>query len=259
MIKMKELLLESDQDIDAQDIYNFYYLFTISQLHPQVLQSQYGAHIQQTYLDALKLKYVNTFRQIISKQIQKYHDRKRIDPDFDVKLMVGATGQTLWDLMKKTYRSDMNRRNEVWILACEFLTKLEASTDYKSICLYIDRLNNCIHNTSASILSKLVNGHSLVNAYNKVHHARSIGAYAKNVDKDLTQLNNQMDEVKAMDILPPHQPFGDRYEELQQALRQPFTALEFASRNGPNPQIEKVLKGTPYENEYRRVVAKYSK
>ncbi len=189
---LKELIMENNGDaITSRNIFDFYYLFTISQLQPAALQTNYGTHTENLFLNALKAKYISNFKTIISKQIQKYHDRKRIDPDFNVSLMVNASPATLLDLMKKTFRSDMTRRNEVWILACEYLMKLENSSNKKETYLYIDRLNNCIHNTQSSILSKFANGSALVSAYDKVHHARSIKAYESNVSNDLVQIIRQ--------------------------------------------------------------------
>jgi len=194
MIKLKEILQNDGGGITTRDIFNFYFLFTVSSYHPEVVQSNYGKYIQDTYLKGLKNKYVHLFKQLVSEQLMKYYKRGRVESDFDIsKVTEDSPASTLLELMKKTYRSDMVRRNDVWIQACEFLVKLENSSTNKEIYLYIDRLNSVVHNTQSQILGKV--SYDLVHAYDKVHKAKSVRDYQQFVDSDLRQLMNQ-DELK---------------------------------------------------------------
>ena len=191
-IKLRELLNESIDNIGVSDIYNFYYLFALSVYHPQTLSTDYGRFIQDEYLKKFKAKYVSIFKRLVVEQLQKYYSRKRIDPDFDInKANVNSPAQVLQGLMKKTWRSDMVRRNESWELVCDFLTNLENSSSTKDTYLYVDRLNSVVHNTQTKVLDKMPGGYQLIRAYNQIHRAKSVSEYEQFVDKDIRQLNSQ--------------------------------------------------------------------
>ena len=59
-------------------------------------------------------------------------------------------------------------------------------------------------------------------------------------------------EVDLEGAKPRYARFGaNDEEELVNALRQPFTALDYALRNNqPDPRIWRVVRGTPYEQDY---------
>jgi len=192
MISLKSLLLENivSPGISNTDIFNFYFLFTLASYHPESIQTDYGKYIQDVYLKNIKTKYINIFKGLVIRQLKKYYSLQRIDKNFDPsKIQDNASCFTLLELMRKTYRSDMNRHNDSWILICEFLSKLESSSTSKETYLMIDRLNACIHNTGTNILGKV--SFELVDAYAKVHRSKSIKEYEQYVDKDLRQLLNQ--------------------------------------------------------------------
>jgi len=62
----------------------------------------------------------------------------------------------------------------------------------------------------------------------------------------------KLKEVFAVDLKPPHQRWDNPDEELDIALRSPFTALDYALRNGPSQRLWEVIKGSPYESQYIR-------
>jgi hypothetical protein len=53
------------------------------------------------------------------------------------------------------------------------------------------------------------------------------------------------------EIKPPYIDL-DRDQEMETAVRQPFTAHELAMRRGHHPKLWAAVKGSPYEREYRR-------
>lgn len=190
MIKLRHLLNENTGELTSRDIYNFYFLITVASYHPEALKTDYGSFIESEYLKPLKAKYVSLFKKLMYDQLVKYVKRGRIDPDFPTnKLNPNLSGAELTSLMQKTFRSDMQRRNDVWNMAGEFLSKLEAAHNPKDIYLMIDRLNASVHNTQTSILGKV--SYDLVHTYDKIHNVKSIKELLPFVDKDLKQLLSQ--------------------------------------------------------------------
>ena len=53
--------------------------------------------------------------------------------------------------------------------------------------------------------------------------------------------------------------FDDPDDELTLALKQPFTAWEYALRYGPNVKLWNVIKGSVYENDYIKKFGKHLK
>jgi hypothetical protein len=163
IIKLKDLLTEAvggGMSLSASDIFNFYYLWYISTTSPQVVNTDYGREIMKTYLQGLKAKYVGLFKIILVKQIAKYIKQKRIDPDFPVDVISNLgnlSTSELKRLMAKTFRSDMKRRNDVWNMVSEFVYKLENSSSVNDMFLYINQLNNAVHNTGTQIMDKFPN------------------------------------------------------------------------------------------------------
>jgi hypothetical protein len=127
----------------------------------------------------------------MAEQLQKYVVRKRMDPDFDVnKIGENESAEVLWHQMLKTFRTDMKRRNDVWNLVGEYLTKLEKSVSPKDIFTFVDRLNSCVHNTNTLILGKASDGTALMQAYNAAHN-HDPKYWKQYVNKDLKQLIDQ--------------------------------------------------------------------
>jgi hypothetical protein len=172
------------------DIFNLYFLEYLHSSAPQLFSTDYGEFILKTYTDALRKKYLTVFKHLLADQLKKYVSRKRTDPDFNTSaISSNANASTLHDLMRKTFRSDLKRRNDLWVLVGEYTMRLEQSSGLKDTFTYINMLNNSIHNTGTKILEKV--DFKLLHALDIVAKAKSIGEYEKFVDKDLRQLRSQ--------------------------------------------------------------------
>lgn len=205
MVKFKTLLTESIDSVNkvevmsAKDIYNFYFLWWTATKQPTLVSTPYGKEIMNYYLTQLKMKYVRLFKKLLAKQIFKYIQRGRIDPDFpaDVssKLFDMSAGE-LQTLMAKTFRSDMQRRNDRWIMVADFVNKLEKASTPKDMFLYINQLNNAVHNTRTKVMDKFPNFYSeLVKAFDTVDKATNPQLQLKGlVDKDIRDLWNQEEQ-----------------------------------------------------------------
>ena len=188
---LDSLLSEAGAYITTQDVYDFYYLWWLLLHQPEVFKTQYGEYILSDHTQRLRAKYISVFKKLLCEQLQKYLTRGRVDPDFDLKgITLAEPAEVLWHKMEKTWRSDMKRRNVVWNLIGEYLAGLEAATAPDKICLYLDRLNNCVHNTGTPILDKLKDGYALMQALDTVAgHAPNM--WKNRVGKDLRQLEAQ--------------------------------------------------------------------
>ena len=185
---MRALLLEGVGGLNSSDIYNFYFLWTLYANSPHIFKDGYAEHILKEYAEKFKAKYLKLFKQLIAEQLQKYAIRMRTDPDFDVKkISPDAPAYVLFELMKKTFRSDMQRRNDVWNLMAEHTAALEDAKMPKSIFISIDRLNASVHNTNTSVLGKFEGGHSLMTAY-RATSTNDPNYWKQYVDKDIRRL-----------------------------------------------------------------------
>lgn len=201
MITLKHLLTEFGESnivptISARDIYNFYFLWWIANNESNLVSTPYGKEIMEHYISKLKDKYVKCFKIIIAKQIAKYIQRGRVDPDFPkdaLPTLQGKSASELQTLMAKTFRSDMRRRNDNWDMVANFLTNLEGAMDTKSKFLYINQLNNAVHNTGTQVMDKFPNYYSeLRAAFDRVHRAKNPELEFKPlVDKDIRSLLSQ--------------------------------------------------------------------
>lgn len=188
------LFLESEEminELSPSDLYNFYYIATLVSMNK--IQGEYANFIVKDFIPKLKSKYLRIFGELCYKQIKKYISRNRIDHDLTMELLEHNKDnyKMLDELMRKTFRSDMKGRNDVWNLITENLYKLSTSGSIKDICFYIDRLNNCIHNTNELIFSKFVNASKLMSAFDEIHNAPTLNAYKNKVAKDIRELENQ--------------------------------------------------------------------
>lgn len=179
-IKLGDLLNEAligSLSLSAKDIYNFYYLWYIATTQPSVVTTPYGKEVVKTYLQALKDKYVKLFRRLLINQIAKYIHRGRVDQDVlikNVNELESLSSSELQKLMSKTLRSDMKRRNERWDLVADFVTKLESANSTADMFLYINQLNNAVHNTQTQVMDKFPNFYSeLEPAFDAVNKIKS--------------------------------------------------------------------------------------
>jgi len=178
------------------DIYNFYWICTAlsyEQIEDEKVQL---AHF---YLKEIQDLYVSVFTELLTKQIEKYVSRGRIDmqqgqPAFDVKQIRAAPLQQrpalIKQMMAKTFRSDMKRRNEVWDQIADHLYNLANTGLINKICFYIDRINNSVHNTSTLVLDKLPNGMGLMQAFDNCHKSRNPKEFARFVSPEIRKLVN---------------------------------------------------------------------
>lgn len=204
MIKVKSLIKEIHDTgtILPRDVYNLYYLEFVSSRYPALVQTPYGKEILSYYLSKLKEKYLNLFKTLLFKQIDKYFRRNRIDPDFDKsRLSPEASAKDLKDLMAKTFRSDMKRRNDVWNAVAGYVYGLEHATSPNDIFVNINGLNNSVHNTQGKILfdwTKVPNANELMQAFSVADGIKNGAQWELmkgKVDKDVRDLLNQDDTI----------------------------------------------------------------
>lgn len=193
MTKRFNLLYESlmQNTLSTSDLYKFYFLATLNSQGQ--LNSPLAKFLADEFIRYIKPKYLRVFLELIENQLRKYASRKRHDVDFSADAIDKFRGNAdkYDELMKKTYRSDMKRRNDVWNLITEYTKELAQSMDKKSIFFYIDRLNNCIHNTKENILVKLPNGDKLLEAFDNIHNFQSIQNFLQYIPKDFREVLNQ--------------------------------------------------------------------
>lgn len=189
----KYILLKEENEkklnLISRDLYNFYFLFTL--LSRKEISGEFEEYIAKEYMKKFKEKYLFVFKELLYKQILKYINQNRVDSDVTIERLKANKNNSsdLYEMMKHTYRSDMSRRNEVWNMIGEYLKELDDVSEINKVGFFIDRLNNCIHNTKEIILSKFDNGYQLVRTMDEIHNAPSLNSYKNNVDKDLRQLN----------------------------------------------------------------------
>lgn len=180
MILLKTLISEElvGEKLSAGDVYNFYYLWYISNTVPKAVSTDYGREVMKTYIRALKDKYVRLFKDILVKQLIKYIKRKRVDSDLFLYPINISSNQIstseLKKLMNKTFRSDMKNRNDQWNMVADFVDKLNSSTMTADMFIYINQLNNAVHNTGTTIMRKFYNfNNELRPAFDMVDKIRS--------------------------------------------------------------------------------------
>ena len=169
-------------DITPNMIYTFYYLEKMMIQHetPEVKRELIKFLVQ------LKPMYIDTFSKLLIDQLSKYHSRKRVDSDFD--MGTNTSPVELARLIKKTFRSDMTRRNDLWNVCADNLVSLSQSNSLNTTILYIDRLNTCIHNANESMFYKLKDGYQLVQTMDVCKNFRDVRAFLPYVSRDYRDL-----------------------------------------------------------------------
>jgi hypothetical protein len=195
MIQFKSLVKEvhNVETLSQRDIFNFYYLWHTASHSPELVSTAFGKEVLNYYLQQMKTKYVRLFKKVLLNQIQKYKARRRVDNDFPMdKPDENSSASELQFLMKKTFRSDMKTRNEKWDMVAAFVSNLTAASSNKDIFLWINQLNNAVHNTNSKVMDKFPNFHTELNrAFDTVAKATNIEALKGMVDKDIRDLKNQ--------------------------------------------------------------------
>jgi len=186
-MNFKNYIIESfldDTKVTTKDIYSFYYVAFILQTQKNDLEES-TLQLYHNFLLHLKQKYLTVFTNMVVEQIKKYIIRGRIEPEYK-KEMDNVSDLTLLDyIMKKTFRSDMIRRNIEWEKLTENLILLRDAKNIDKIIFYIDRINNCIHNTHEQILTKLENGYELLKAFDIVHKSKRPEMFRSNIHIEL--------------------------------------------------------------------------
>ena len=62
----------------------------------------------------------------------------------------------------------------------------------------------------------------------------------------------KLKEIIGKERIPPRAGYDNPDDEMFIALKQPFTAMDYALRYGPNPKLFAVIRGSPYERDYVR-------
>lgn len=180
--------------LTATDVYDFYWLYSAFS-YDQINIQDYN--VAEFYLKELRDIYLQAFTELLTKQIEKYVSRGRIDmvqgkPAFDIATVRAAPFQQrpmmLRKMMAQTYRSDMTRRNDVWDMIAEYLQGLSHAENAKQITWYIDRINNSVHNTGTAVLDKFKGGMDLLRAFDTVHRAKVPRDYARFVSPEVRRL-----------------------------------------------------------------------
>jgi len=192
MIKLKSLLKENSGNLSSKTIFDFYYLWYLYTNNPILFESNYGKFILENYTEEFKKICVDLFKKLVYKQIVKYVQRNRIDIDFPKGQPTGNTSsKDLLLLMKKTFRSDMKRRNTRWEGVAESVANLENSNSPKDIFLWVNQLFNAVHNTETKVMDKFPNYYSeLLKAFDIVrdHNPQH---WKQFVSSDIRQIENQ--------------------------------------------------------------------
>lgn len=162
-------------------IYNFYFLYTYSQT---VEMDSVGHFLVNDFARRIKEVYLFEFKRIVFDQLMKYERRGRIDSDF----MIGDSFEKMDILMRKTYRSDMKRRNVNWEMLTGLLVSLDRAVEAYRIFFLVDRINNCIHNTGGSMMGKFINGGELTLALDRCHRLVDLREFRPFIDREYRRL-----------------------------------------------------------------------
>jgi len=210
----KELELDDtwsfEVPLTARDVYNFYFLHGIKTYFSELLRTDFGEFLFKEYLNYFKKKYVKTFKELIARQIAKYMYRGRIDPDFptfdgidvkdtekNVEKLRQVSPSELYRLMRKTFRSDMIRRNERWEEIATHYEMLNRSSSPNDILLAINMLNNAVHNTRTTVIDKFPNYYGELDAaFKEAATFKDLNQYIGKVDRDLWKLFRSSDYLE---------------------------------------------------------------
>lgn len=169
--------------LSPRTIYNFYFLYTFLQTRGT---DQYSGFLVNEFAQNIKKTYLRVFEKLLKSQLEKYDSRRRVDADF--KIIDNLSLTQIFELMKKTFRSDMKRRNDRWIDLAKWVVELENVSDTKSIFHVVDRINNTTHNTHELILSKFENARELMTTFNTCHEMPSLEGFRPFIAKEYAKL-----------------------------------------------------------------------
>jgi hypothetical protein len=169
---IEELDIFRDDKLRPEDIYNFYYLnFILSDEREKQSLTLDEINSSRFEIDLIKKKYLDVFLPVVQSQLKKYLSRGRLDPSaFQMDDIKTRDYLKLDEFMKKTYRSDMKRRNINWEELTSNLAKLQRTNNLRDMMFHLDRINNTIHNTAESMLTKFSNSSELIQALKDSHN-----------------------------------------------------------------------------------------
>jgi hypothetical protein len=114
----------------------------------------------------LREKYLKAFQPVLINQLRKYITRGRMVKDVDERDLANASFDQLDQYMNLSRRSDMKRENKRWNMLSDYLAKLSHERrNVEKIKEVIDRINNTVHNTGESMLTKFDNARELLDAF----------------------------------------------------------------------------------------------
>jgi hypothetical protein len=188
--------------ITSQQIIDFYYLDYLKNF------SKINSNNFFRLVSPIVKNYLQSLRFILSEQIKKYVKVGRIDADFNTNTGYNDLSfAELEKMVKRTFRSDMKRRNESWNKFAEYLTTLDEiqnnSNKLTEIFFIVDRLNNIIHNSGKILVSKLENGNELLKILAFVHTAKPHDLYVK-ASSEIQELYRDFDREQRK-----YSQFGD--------------------------------------------------
>lgn len=175
--------MEEPLRISPRTIYNFYFLYTYLQTQGT---DQFSGFLIQEFAQNIKKFYLKTFQELLARQVQKYIKRGRTDKGLQIGNSISP--ENLLELISKTFRSDMIRRNDRWIDLANWVVKLSHASSVKDIFFAVDRINNTTHNTQEIILSKFENASMLMDVFDKCHQFKSLGEFRPYIDKEYAKL-----------------------------------------------------------------------
>jgi len=186
-IKKFHLICESivEETLDPSTITDFYLAYY---LYQKIDDDESQSLLKYVIID-VRQAYLNAMKPILIKQLQKYHSRRRIVGEYNPEDFSRADYEKLYTLMKQSRRSDMNRINQRWNDLAELLKDLQANDrNVKEMAFLIDRINNTIHNTGESMLSKFPNRRQLEQTFDFAHKATIRQLINKSSNSDLKEI-----------------------------------------------------------------------
>lgn len=169
--------------LSPKSIYDFYFLYTYMQTRGM---DQMADFLIKEFAPRIRRTYIRVFSNMIKAQLEKYGSRRRTDPDFNIP--ENPTPAQLNQLMGKTFRSDMKRRNDRWMELTKWLEALDNSKSIKDTFFAIDRINNTTHNTQENIMSKFQNASSLLTAFDNAHQFKDLNNFKPYISKEYAKL-----------------------------------------------------------------------
>lgn len=203
---LKEYLLEMTLDkkdiLQPEDIYNFYYMnFVLTDHNEKANLDEDQINSIRFEINEIKKKYLNAFLPVVRNQLKKYLSRGRTDAqaykESDLKTAIYSN---LDQMMRRTYRSDMKRRNINWENLTTNLADLQGTSEIKRIMFHIDRINNAIHNAQESMLVKFDNGAELQQALADSHRLNPKQLQQKTADLSFLKEEQEVGKAYVFDV-----------------------------------------------------------